>query len=389
MRYAVLLIGVLVRAASGLAAGLPPAKETGPIRVGILHSLTGTMAISEQSLVDATMLAIHQINAAGGLLGRQIEPLVEDGASDPATFARKAELLIQRDRVCSIFGCWTSDCRLAVRPIVEKLNHLLWYPLQYEGGIPSPNIIYTGEVANQQLLPALHWAMARFGSRAFLVGSEYGYPRSANRILRKALETNGGECVGEAYKPLGEQNFTTIVDQIRHSGPDFVLSTVNGDSNLGFYRQMNQAGIAAEHAPVIAFSIAEDEIRQIGSAPTRGHYCSWSYFQSLSTPGNLAFVRAFKQRYGEDRVTDAPIATAYTQVYLFAEAVRKAKSAQVNAILTACQGLQIDGPSGPIRIDPVNHHTWKYARVGQIERTGQVRTVWSSPTIIAPIIDYK
>lgn len=374
-----MLATVLVVALTAL-----PARGDGTIRIGVLHSLTGTMAISERSLIDAVRLAVDEVNAGGGVLGRKLEVLIEDGASDPATFARKAERLIVRDRVASLFGCWTSSSRKAVLPVVEKHEHLLWYPLQYEGQEASKNVIYTGAAPNQQILPALAWAVKRFGKRAFLVGSDYVFPRTAHKIVRAELARLGGTCVAEEYRPLGATDFAGIVARLKATDPDFVLNTINGDSNVAFFRALAHAGLGPFQVPVLSVSMAEDELRLMGADLAVDHYAAWSYFQSVDSPENRRFVAAFQQRYGPERVTDDPIEAAYVAVHVFARAAAKAGAVDVKAIREAARGLELDAPGGRYRIDPDNQHTWKVARVGQIEANGQFRIVWSSGGAVKP-----
>lgn len=355
-----------------------------PIRVGVLHSLSGTMASSEKSLVDAIEMAIDEVNQRGGILGRQLEAVIEDGASDWPTFARKAEKLIVEDNVVSVFGCWTSASRKAVLPVFEKHNHLLWYPVQYEGQESSPNIIYTGAAPNQQITPAVEWCRREFGTRMFLVGSDYIFPRTANEIIKLRLASFGAIPVGEEYRPLGDHDFDEIVAKIKESQPDVVLNTINGDSNRSFFEALNAAGIDHRQIPVMSFSVAEDELRHIGIELTAGNYCSWNYFQSIDTPANRRFVREFRKRYGADRVTDDPIEAAYFQVHLFAKAVEQGGSADVAAIRRAARGLIFAAPGGLVRIDPRNQHTWKVSRIGRIQRNGQFKIVWSSEDPLPP-----
>ncbi len=355
-----------------------------PIRVGILHSLSGTMASSERPLVDAITMAIDEINKSGGVLGRQLEPVIEDGESDWPTFARMAEKLIVDDQVASVFGCWTSASRKSVLPVFEKHDHLLWYPVQYEGQESSPHIIYTGATPNQQIIPAVEWCRREFGSRMFLVGSDYVFPRTANEIIKLRLAAFEATPVGEEYQPLGGQDFDGIVAKIKDSKPDVVLNTINGDSNRAFFKALQAADVDHSQIPVMSFSMAEVELKDIGVKLTAGHYCSWNYFQSIDTPANRRFVREFRKRYGNDRVTDDPIEAAYFQVHLFAKAVKKAGSIEAPAIRSAARGLIYAAPGGLIRIDPRNQHTWKVSRIGRIQRNGQFKIVWSSGDPLPP-----
>jgi len=282
------------------------------VRVGILHSLSGTMAISEASLKDAELLAIAEINEAGGVLGRIIEPVIEDGASDTTTFALKARLLIQQDNVATIFGGWTSASRKAVLPVLEEYNALMWYPVEYEGLECSRQIFYTGICPNQQVGPAVDWLLQNQGKRFYLVGSDYVFPRTSNKIIKAHIKRKGGTLAGEEYVQLGTTEFGDLIERIKKAKPDVVFNTLNGDSNLAFYQQYKDAGISAEEIPIMATSVAEEEIRRIGGDIAAGHYASWSYFQSIDTPANRAFVQNFQRRYGSDRVTSDPIEAAST-----------------------------------------------------------------------------
>lgn len=363
-------------------------QDAAPIRVGILHSLSGTMAVSEKSLVDAAMLAIEEVNERGGVLGRTLQAVIENGASNGQSFAQKAEKLIIEDKVTSVFGCWTSTDRKAVLPIFEEHNNLLWYPVQYEGRESSPNIIYSGATPNQQIIPAVDWCRREFGTRVFLIGSDYIFPRIANEIIRMRLDDFGGTVIGEEYRPLGSQDFDELVAKIIDSKPDVVLSTINGDSNRGFFSALKKSGIDQRQIPVLSFSIAEHEVLDIGVELTAGHYASWTYFQSIDTPANRRFVRKFKGRYGAERVTDDPIEAAYSQVHMFAKAVESARSTDVDAIRRAVRGLVFPTPGGLIRVDPRNQHTWKVAHIGRIqsqgESKGQFRILWSSEDPLPP-----
>ncbi|MDA1229477.1 MAG: urea ABC transporter substrate-binding protein [Planctomycetota bacterium] len=355
-----------------------------PIRVGILHSQSGTMAVSEQSLIDAALMAIDEVNERGGVLGRPLQPVIEDGASDGPTFAEKARKLITEDKVSSVFGCWTSASRKAVLPIVEEHNHLLWYPVQYEGRESSRNIIYTGATPNQQILPAVDWCRREFGTRMFLVGSDYVFPRTANEIIKLRMAEFGATPVGEEYRPLGSQDFDELIARIIESKPDVVLNTINGDSNRAFFAALNAAGMDARQIPVMSFSIAEHELRNIGLDLTIGHYASWTYFQSIDTPANRRFVREFRKRYGAERVTDDPIEAAYSQIHMFAKAVDKAGSTDIDAIRHSARGLIYAAPGGLIRVDPRNLHTWKVPHVGRIQTDGQFRILWSNEDPLPP-----
>lgn len=356
-----------------------------PIRVGVLHSLSGTMAISESAVADATLLAIEELNQRGGLLGRQIEPVLVDGASDWPTFARETERLIHDVRVDAIFGCWTSACRKTVRPIVEHYNHLLFYPLQYEGLEQSPNIVYTGAAPNQQIIPAVKWSVDKLGTRFFLVGSDYIFPRTANAIIRDQVTALRGQIVGEEYLLLGSSDVAAIVEKIRLAQPDVILNTINGDSNSAFFRALRAAGISSETIPTVSFSIAEPELINMGAELTTGDYAAWNYFQSIDTPVNKAFVARFKARYGQDRVVSDPMEAAYFGVQLWAQAVADTGTAEVAVVRDAIKRQSLSAPGGIVYIDPVNLHTWKIVRIGQIGADGQFTVVWSSGKPIRPV----
>jgi urea transport system substrate-binding protein len=356
-----------------------------PIRVGILHSKTGTMAISENAVLDATLLAIDDINASGGLLGRKLEPVVADGKSDPSVFASEAERLITKEHVSVVFGCWTSSSRKAVKPVFEKYNHLLFYPVQYEGLEQSPNIVYTGAAPNQQVIPAVSYAMEHFGKRVFLVGSDYVFPRTANAIIRDQVRALGGTVVDEKYLPLGGKDVASIVQRIVETKPDVILNTINGDSNVAFFKALREAGITPSDIPTVSFSIGETELKQLDPKLSAGDYAAWNYFQSVDTPANHAFVDAFRKRYGADRVTSDPVEAAWFGVHLWAQAVRLADSAEPVRVRKAIAGEGMLAPGGLVFIDGPTQHTWKYARVGRVRADGQFDIVWSSDKPVRPI----
>lgn len=354
-----------------------------PVRVGILHSLQGTMAISEAPLVDATLLAIAEINQTGGVLGKLIEPVIEDGASDPTVFEALARKLIQGDRITNVFGCWTSISRKAVLPVFEEWNALLWYPVQYEGLESSRNIFYTGPCPNQQVEPAVTWLLKNKGRRFYLVGSDYVYSSTVNTIIKAQLKQQGGVVVGENYLSLGSKNFAAIIDKIQLTRPDVIFNTINGDSNIAFYRQYRDAGIAAKDIPILAVSLAETELQKIGDAAI-GHYASWSYLQSLETPNNRKFIRNFQAKYGFNKVTSDPIEAAYTQVYLWKKAVEIAQSFDVEQVRIAAIGSTFEAPRGLIKIEQ-NQHIARACRIGKILPTGQFKIVGGSDELIKPL----
>lgn len=355
------------------------------IKVGILHSLTGTMAISENPVKDATLLAIKEINDNGGLLGRKIEVFLRDGKSDWPTFAQEAEKLIIEDGVSVVFGCWTSASRKTVKPVFERLDHLLFYPIQYEGLEDSPNIIYTGAAPNQQIIPAVKWAFDNIGQKYFLVGSDYVFPRTANAIIKDLVFALQGQIMGEEYMLLGATDADAIVKKIVDSKPDVILNTINGDSNAVFFKALRAAGITPSKIPTISFSIAEQELQVMGASDFEGDFAAWNYFQSIDSDKNYEFVYKFKKLYGEKRVTDDPIEAGYFGVYLWAKAVIDAGTANVKEVQKALPKQVYDAPEGMVFIDGTNHHTWKIVRIGKIRPNGQFEIVWSSDKPIRPV----
>lgn len=363
-----------------------PAGNGDTIKVGILHSLSGTMAISETTVVEAEQLAIQEINAAGGVLGKQIEPIVEDGASDWPTFNEKSIKLIDQDQVTVVFGCWTSASRKAVKDTFETKDHMLWYPVQYEGQECSKNIFYTGAAPNQQIEPAVEWLLENKGQQFFLVGSDYVFPRTANTIIKEQLKALGGETVGEDYLPLGNTEVTPIITKIKAALPDggVIFNSLNGDSNVAFFKQLQGAGLEPDKYPVMSVSIAEEEVRQIGPEFLVGHYAAWNYFQTVETPANETWVAAFKAEYGEDRVTNDPMEAAYIMVYLWKQAVEMAGTTDIAAVRAAAYGQEFAAPEGPVTMN-TNHHLSKTVRIGQIREDGLFNIVWETDGPVDPI----
>jgi urea transport system substrate-binding protein len=356
------------------------------IKVGLLHSLSGTMAISETTVVDAEKLAIKEINAAGGVLGRQIEAIEEDGASDWPTFAEKAEKLIDQDQVATVFGCWTSASRKAVLPVFESKQHQLWYPVQYEGQECSQNIFYTGAAPNQQIEPAVDWLLENKGTDFFLVGSDYVFPRTANTIIKEQLAAKGGNTLGEDYLPLGNTEVTPIITKIKAAMPDggVIFNSLNGDSNVAFFKQLQGAGMTPDMYPVMSVSVAEEEVRQIGPEFLVGHYAAWNYFQTVETPENEKWVADFKAEYGDDRVTNDPMEAAYIMVYLWKQAVEAAGTTDIPAVREAAYGQEFAAPEGPVTMNP-NHHISKTVRIGQVRDDGLFEIVSATDGPIDPV----
>lgn len=369
-------------ASSSPELGVP--DSAGTIKVGVLHSLSGTMSISETAVRDATLMAIEEINASGGVLGKQLEVIVEDGASDWPTFAEKARKLLQNDEVTVVFGGWTSASRKAMLPVFEANNGLLFYPVQYEGLETSPNIFYTGATTNQQIVPAVEYLLEQGKERFYLLGSDYVFPRTSNLIINKQLTAAGLEAAGEEYTPLGHTEYSTVIAKIKAANPDVVFNTLNGDSNVAFFKQLKDAGITPEELPVISVSVAEEEIGGIGAENIAGHLVAWNYFQSTDTPENQEFVQSFKEKYGDHRVTDDPIEAGYFGVYIWAKAVEKAGSTDVAAVKEAARGLQFTAPGGPVTIHQENQHVAKTVRIGEVRPDGQIAEVWNSGQPVAP-----
>jgi urea transport system substrate-binding protein len=377
------LVLVIFAALAAAAAALVPAAQ--PIRVGILHALSGTMAISESAVADATLLAIAEINADGGVLGRPIEPIVVDTRSDWAYAAERAERLIAEEAAAVVFGCWTSACRRTVRPVFEAGDHLLVYPLQYEGLEESPNILYTGAAPNQQIIPAVKWAMDNLGARFYLVGSDYVFPRAANAIIRDQVVSLGGQIVGEEYLLLGSTDAAGAAGRIAAAAPDVILNTINGDTNIHFFAALRAVGIMPGTVPTLSFSIAESELPTLDIANVVGDYAAWNYFQSVESEANRRFVAAFQAAYGPDRVTSDPIEAAYIGVYLWAQAVETAGTPAVGVVRRALAGQSLNAPGGIVSVDGATNHLWKTVRIGQIQPDGQFAVVWSSGNPIRPL----
>ncbi|SDI26023.1 urea ABC transporter substrate-binding protein [Paenibacillus naphthalenovorans] len=370
--------------APGTSSEAPKDSGDNTVPVGVLHSLTGTMSISEVSVRDSTIMAIEEINQAGGVLGKQLKPIVEDGASDWPTFAEKTKKLLQKDKAVVIFGGWTSASRKAVLPVVEQNKGLFFYRVQYEGLEASPNIFYTGATTNQQIVPAVTWLLQNKGKKFFLLGSDYVFPRTANKIIKEQLKAEGGTLIAEEYTPLGHTDYNTIISKIKKDKPDVVFNTLNGDSNVAFFKQLKDAGITAQDLTTLSVSVAEEEIRGIGASVLEGHYAAWNYFQTTNTPENTKFVEAYKAKYGNDRVTGDPIEAGYFGVYLWAEAVKKAGSFQADKVREAAKGLEFNAPGGKVKIDGDNQHVYKTVRIGQIQADGQFKEVWNSGQPVKP-----
>lgn len=360
------------------------AASTDGIKVGVLHSLSGTMAISEVTVKNATQLAIDEINAGGGVLGKQITAVVEDGASDPAIFAQKASKLIEDDGVSTVFGGWTSASRKAMLPVFEKDKNLLWYPVQFEGNECSPNIMYSGAQPNQQALPAYDWAKQQGYKKVFLVGSDYVYPRTANLILKKHVAKDGLTLAGEEYQPLGGTEFSGVVGKIKAAKPDIIFNTLNGDSNVAFFKQMAAAGLGPKVIPVMSFSIGEQEAMAMGPSLVQGGYAAWNYFQSLENDFNTKFIAAYKAKFGKDAVITDPMVHGYLDVYVWKAAVEKAGTTDPAKVRAAAMTLaEVPTPLGPAKFLD-NNSLIQTAYIGQSQPDGQFKILWTSPAAIKP-----
>jgi urea transport system substrate-binding protein len=356
------------------------------VTVGILHSVTGTMAISETGSVQAEKLAIEQINAMGGVLGRKIKFIQEDGASDWPTFAEKAKKLLVNDKVAAIMGCWTSASRKAVLPVMEQYNGMLYYPTFYEGLEQSKNVIYTGQEATQQILAGLDWvAKEKKGKSFYLIGSDYIWPRTSMKIARKHIEGKlGGKVSGEEYFPLGHTQFNSVINKIKLTKPDVIYAAVVGGSNVAFYKQLKAAGIDLSKQTMLTISVTEDEIDGIGGENIAGAYACMKYFQSLDNPNNKEFVAAFKKMWGEKTVIGDVTQAAYLGPWLWKMTVEKAGSFDIDKIAAASDGIEFaKAPEGYVKIHP-NHHLWSKARVGQAQTDGQFKVVFETADLIEP-----
>ena len=375
------------------------AADNEPIKVGVLHSLSGTMAISEVSLKDVVSMAVQEINAKGGVLGRQLKLVVVDPASNWDLFAEKAKQLLVQEKVAVVFGCWTSVSRKSVLPIFEEHNGLLFYPVQYEGEECSKNVFYTGAAVNQQAVPAVEYLMSKEGGsykKFYLLGTDYVYPKTTNKILRAMLLAKKVPAANimEEYTPFHHQDYQTIVGKIKKfaaGGGACVISTINGDSNVPFYKEFANQGLRAEDAPIMAFSVAEDELRGMDKTALVGHLAAWNYYQSVDTPQNKQFVANFKAYCkknnlpdGEKRVTDDPIEAAYFGVHVWKQAVEKAGTTEVNAVRKAVYGQKFLAPGGEIMMDEANQHTNKPVLIGEILKDGQFKVVWRSKGLVKP-----
>ncbi|MBF0163721.1 MAG: urea ABC transporter substrate-binding protein [Magnetococcales bacterium] len=372
------------------------AQAADTIKVGILHSLSGTMAISETALKETALMTIEEINAKGGVLGKKLEPVVVDPASNWPLFAEKARQLLSQDKVAVVFGCWTSVSRKSVLPVFKELNGLLFYPVQYEGEELEKNVFYTGAAPNQQAIPAVEYLMSEDGGgaqRFVLLGTDYVYPRTTNKILRAFLNAKkiADADILEEYTPFGHADYQTIIAKIKKFASEgkktAVISTINGDSNVPFYKELGNAGLKATEVPVVAFSVGEEELRGVDTKPLVGHLASWNYFMSLKNPVNDGFTKMYKdwatknKLPGADKVvTNDPMEATYIGLHLWKQAVEKAKTTDVDPVIAAMAGQAMQGPSGfEIKMDEKNHHLHKPVFIGEVRADGQFNVVWKTP----------
>ena len=374
----------------GLAATTVSAADT--IKVGILHSLSGTMAISETTLKDAMLMLIEDQNKKGGLLGKQLEPVVVDPASNWPLFAEKARELIEKNGVSVVFGCWTSVSRKSVLPVFEELNSMLFYPVQYEGEESSRNVFYTGAAPNQQAIPAVEYLMSEDGggaTRFALLGTDYVYPRTTNKILRAFLNAKGvaDADIMEEYTPFGHSDWQTIVSRVKAFASEgkktAVVSTINGDANVPFYKELANQGVKAEDLPVVAFSVGEEELAGLDTGPLVGHLAAWNYFMSVETPENAAFIKNWHAFIGDDkRVTNDPMEAHYIGFKMWVQAVEQAGTTDVDAVRQAMYGQEVPNLTGGVAIMNTNHHLSKPVLIGEVQDDGQFETVWSTDGVV-------
>ena len=380
-------------ALSGLASVAAHAADT--IKVGILHSLSGTMAISETALKETALMTIDQINKSGGVMGKKLVPVVVDPASNWPLFAEKARQLLTKDKVDVVFGCWTSVSRKSVLPVFKELNGLLFYPVQYEGEELEKNVFYTGAAPNQQAIPAVEYLMSKDGGgakRFVLLGTDYVYPRTTNKILRAFLHSKGikDADIMEEYTPFGHSDYQTIIAKIKKFASEgkktAVVSTINGDSNVPFYKELGNAGLKATDVPVVAFSVGEEELRGVDTKPLVGHLAAWNYFQSIKNPTNAAFIKMYRDWAKQQKlpkadtvVTNDPMEATYIGIHMWKQAVEKAKTTDVDKVIAAMAGQTFKAPSGFVeKMDEKNHHLHKPVFIGEVKADGQFNVVWKT-----------
>lgn len=378
-----ILLVIALLLAAGATIWQQQRQQQLPIRIGILHSLTGTMGLHERPLVDALSLAIEEINQSGGILGMRVEAIVADCRSNAVFCGQEAERLITEEKVSVLFGCWTSTCRKAVKPVVEKHNHLLFYPLQYEGMERSPNIIYLGAAPNQQLIPAVRWALDNLGNRFYLVGNDYVFSHTANLVMKDIIKAQGGRVLGERYLPENGSVDAAIADIFRLK-PDVVINTINGDANVTFFTALAKSGLTAKQVPVLSTSIAEVGVAAMPPGAMTGHYAVWNYFQSESGEANRKFVAAIKRRYGAGAVTTDPMEISYVGLHLWKQAVQAAESTDPVKVNRTILKQSMGAPEGVVAVSRRERHLWRSVHIGRVRPDGQFDILWSSPKPIRP-----
>ena len=388
---------VTLLAATGFSSTASFAADT--IKVGILHSLSGTMAISESALEQTALMTIAEINAQGGVMGKKLEPVVVDPASNWPLFAEKARQLLSKDKVDVVFGCWTSVSRKSVLPVFRELNGLLFYPVQYEGEELEKNVFYTGAAPNQQAIPAVDYLLSKDGGgakRFVLLGTDYVYPRTTNKILRAYLHSKGIQDadIMEEYTPFGYSDYQTIIAKVKDFAAQgkktAVVSTINGDSNVPFYKELGNAGLKATDVPVVAFSVGEEELRGVDTKPLVGQLAAWNYFESVKNPENTKFVKMYRDWAKQQKlpnyetaVTNDPMEATYVGIHMWKQAVEKARSTDVDKVIAAMAGQTFKAPSGfTLEMDPKNHHLHKPVMIGEVKANGQFNVVWKTSTTV-------
>lgn len=399
LKYSSLAVGTGILAACSGGASSTGDEDLGenPIKVGVMYSTTGTIAIVEKSLQDATFLALEQINTDTGpwqgngigIEGRKIQKVVVNPDSNWDLYNQMSKRLIDEDKVVCVLGCYTSASRKSVLPVFEEKDSILYYPVYYEGNECSSNVFYTGAAPNQQITDSIPYCYKNFGPKGFFIGSDYIYPKESNRIAKAELEKIGGQVVGDEYSALGTTEFITIINKIKQAKPDFVLSNLVGDSIPAFYRQYKDAGITADQIPIMAYPTTEEEIQAMGSEYAEGHYTSFNYFQSVDTPENKAFVEQFKAKFGDSRVTNGVMEAAYLQTFFMAQAMRDVLKGggelNTKTIREATRGQVFQAPQGLVKLDPDNYHTYLYSRIGKWKSDGQAEIVFATPAAVKPI----
>jgi urea transport system substrate-binding protein len=400
IQYGSLAVGTGVLAAcTGGAPGGSGDADVGenPIKVGVMYSTTGTIAIVEKSLQDATFLAIEQINTGtgpwqangAGIGGRKIQKVVVNPDSNWDLYNQMSKRLIDEDKVSCVLGCYTSASRKSVLPVFEEKDAILYYPVYYEGNECSSNVFYTGAAPNQQITDSIPYCFKNFGPKGFFIGSDYIYPKESNRIAKAELKKVGGQVVGDEYAALGTTEFITIINKIKAAKPDFVLSNLVGDSIPAFYRQFKDAGIKATDITIMAYPTTEEEIQAMGPEYAEGHFSSFNYFQSVDTPENKAFVEQFKKMFGDSRVTNGVMEAAYLQTFFMAQAMadilKAGKEINTGTLREATRGQEFNAPQGKVKIDPDNYHTYLYSRIGKWKADGQAEIVFATKSAVKPI----